>query len=82
MLIGYEFRSAYRLYEITSQLVKGKKLSTREREAWIYRYCLDMTTREIFYPQNYYKVAPYNRIFVWPENVTEAVANLNLLPGK
>jgi endonuclease YncB( thermonuclease family) len=82
MLTGYEFRSAYRLYEITSQLVKGKKLSTREREAWIYRYCLDMTTREIFYPQNYYKVAPYNRIFVWPENVTEAVANLNLLPGK
>jgi len=82
MLTGYEFRSAYRLYEITSQLVKGKKLSAKEREAWIYRYCLDMTTREIFYPQNYYKVAPYNRIFIWPENITEAVANLNLLPGK
>lgn len=82
MLTGYEFRSAYRLYEITNKLVKGQKLSSSQREAWIYRYCLDMTTREIFYPQDYYKVAPYNRIFIWPEDVNEAVANLNLLPGK
>jgi len=81
-LTGYEFRAVHRLHEITKKLINGKKLSSKERNAWIYRYCLDMTTREIFYPQSYYKVAPYNRIFVWPEDVTEAVAALNLLPGK
>jgi hypothetical protein len=41
-----------------------------------------MTTREVFYPQDYYKVKPYNRIFVWPDDVAEAVAKMNLLPPK
>jgi hypothetical protein len=57
-----------------------KKLSSRERSGWITRYCVDMTTREIFYPQNYHKVAQYNRIFVWPDDVAEAVGRMNLLP--
>jgi hypothetical protein len=39
-----------------------------------------MSTREIFYPQDYYKVKPYNRIFVWSEDVSEAVARMNLQP--
>jgi len=41
-----------------------------------------MTTREIFEPQDYYKVLPYNRIFIWPEDVTEAVGKMNLVPGR
>ena len=40
---------------------------------------MDMTTREIYFPQDYYNVAPYNRIFVWPQDVMEAVARLNLV---
>lgn len=78
-ITGYEFRSMYRLWEITDQLVKGKKVS--DRFGWIERFCADMTTREIFYPQDYYKVAPYNRLFIWPADVTEAVGKLNLTPG-
>ena len=82
MLTGYEFRMCVRLYEVTEKLEKGKKLPSKERYGWITRFCVDMTTREIFFPQSYYKVAPYNRIFIWPEDVAEAVGRMNLLPPK
>jgi endonuclease YncB( thermonuclease family) len=80
-LTGYEFRMCVKLYEITSKLVKGSKVSSTEKNSWISRFCLDMTTREIFYPQDYFKVQPYNRIFIWAEDVTDAVGKLNLVPG-
>jgi hypothetical protein len=82
MLTGYEFRMCVRLYDITKKLVDGQELSSAERYGWITRYCVDMTTREIFYPQSYYKVAPYNRVFIWPEDVAEAVGRMNLLPAE
>jgi endonuclease YncB( thermonuclease family) len=81
-LTGYEFRMCVRLYDITKKLVDGQKLSSAERYGWITRFCADMTTREIFYPQGYYKVLPYNRIFIWAEDVAEAVGRMNLLPPK
>lgn len=79
-LTGYEFRMCVRLYEVTEKLEKGRKLSSKERSGWVTRFCVDMTTREIFYPQDYHKVAPYNRIFIWPKDVAEAVGRMNLLP--
>ena len=81
-LTGYEFRMCVRLHATTKKLVEGKKLSMREKYSWIERYCIDMTTLEIFFPQSYHKVAAYNRIFVWPRHVTDAVAKLNLIPAK
>lgn len=81
-LAGYEFRMCVRLYQITKSLVNGEKLSRKEKYAWISRYCVDMTKREVFYPQNYFKVKPYDRIFVWPDDVAEAVAEMNLLPAR
>jgi endonuclease YncB( thermonuclease family) len=80
-LTGYEFRSAYRLFVITDRLEKGRILSQRERSAWITRYCCDMTTREIFEPQQYHKVLPYNRVFVEPKDANEAVGRISLVPG-
>lgn len=80
-LTGYEFRMCVKLYDITKKLVQGRKLSGSRRSAWISRYCVDMTTREIHYPQDYFKVPPYNRIFIWPNDVTEAVGRLNLVPA-
>lgn len=82
MLTGYEFRMCVKLFKITKKLMNGRKLSSTEKAGWISRYCVDMTTGEIYYPQNYFKVEPYNRIFIWPQDVTEAVARLNLLPGE
>ena len=81
MLTGYEFRMCVRLHQITNKLVKGQSVSSKERYSWVSRYCLDMTTREMFFPQDYYKVKPYNRIFVWPDDAIEAIANLNLIPS-
>jgi len=82
MLTGYEFRMCVRLYEVTKKLVDGQELSSKERYGWVTRFCADMTTRQIFYPSSYYKVAPYNRIFIWPEDVAEAVGRMNLLPAE
>ncbi|UZJ42805.1 thermonuclease family protein [Prosthecochloris sp. SCSIO W1101] len=81
-LTGYEFRMCVKLYEVTRKIVQGKRLSNREKYSWISRFCMDMTTREIYYPQSYFKVKPYNRIFIWPEDVTEAVGRLNLAPAE
>lgn len=80
-LTGYEFRMAVKLFEITQKLVNGEKVSSGARSSWISRYCVDMTTREIYYPQQYFRVAPYNRLFLWPKDVSEAVGKLNLVPG-
>ncbi len=79
-LTGYEYRMCVRLFEITRDLLAGKNLSSKERNSWIERFCVDMTTKEIFYSQDYHKVAPYNRIFIWPEDVAEAVGKMNLVP--
>jgi endonuclease YncB( thermonuclease family) len=78
MLTGYEFRMCVRLHEITSKLITNK---TVKKDSWITRYCVDMTTREIFFPQDYHKVKPYNRIFVWPKDTSYAVGRMNLLPA-
>ena len=81
MLTGYEFRMCVKLHGVTQKLVNGEKLTSAERHSWIERYCVDMTTREVYFPQDYHKVAPYNRIFVWPQDVAEAVGQMNLLPA-
>ena len=82
MLTGYEFRMCVKLFNITKKLTNGRKLSSAEKAAWISRYCVDITTGKIYYPQNYIHVQPYNRIFIWPQDVTDAVARLNLVPGE
>jgi endonuclease YncB( thermonuclease family) len=81
-LTGYEFRMCIRLYGVTRKLVEGEKLSSKERYGWVTRFCVDMTTREIFHPQDYHRVAPHNRIFIWPEDVAKAVGAMNLLPAE
>ena len=63
------------------KLVDGKKLQGSKKFEWIERYCADVTTKKIYYPQNYHMVKPYDRIFVWPKDVVEAVARMNLEPG-
>jgi endonuclease YncB( thermonuclease family) len=80
-LTGYEFRMCVRLYDITEKLVSGKELYGSKKYEWIERYCVDMTTTEINYPQSYHRVKPYDRIFVWPKDVVEAVAKMNLVPA-
>lgn len=71
-----------KLYEVTKKLVGSSGRLRESKPSWVTRYCVDMTTREIFYPQDYIKAPVYNRIFVWPDDVSEAVSRLNLTPGE
>lgn len=81
-LTGYEFRMCVRLHQLTEKLVEDRRVSARERRGWVTRYCADMSTRRVFFPQEYHKVEPYDRVFVWPEDVVEAVGRMNLLPSR
>lgn len=81
-LTGYEFRMCVKLYNLGKELTAGKKLSCKERTNWIERYCCDMTTREVFEPQSYFKVKPYDRIFIWSQDIKKAIAEINLTPGE
>ena len=74
MLTGYEFRMAVKLFKITRRLLDGEKLSSAARKSWIDRYCVDMTSQQIHYPENYYRVAPYDRLFIWSKDVVEGLA--------
>lgn len=83
MLTGYEFRMCIKLYRVTKKIVvDGETLSNYEKYGWISRYCIDMTRSELYYPQDYFKVKPYDRIFVWPRDLVEAIAKMNLTPTK
>ncbi len=81
MLAAYEFRMCVKLFKVTQKIANGESVSSRQREGWISRYCVDLTSQKIYYPQHYYRVAPYNRLFLWPQDVREAVSSLNLIPA-
>lgn len=76
MLTGYEWRMCIKLYKAIKKL-KGENTHVKESN-WTTRFCMDMTTLQVYYPQEYYKVQPYNRIFIWGEDIRDAVAKLNL----
>ncbi len=78
-LTGYEFRSVYPLWDITNKMVvKNQTLTTSEQFSWISRFCVDMTTLEMFDPQNYYKVPAANRLFIWQADRHAAIETLDL----
>lgn len=78
---GYEYRMCLRLYKEADKVVAGEKLRESNVYGCAHYFCADVTTREIFYPANYYKVLPYNRLFIRPEDVVDAVGKLNLQPA-
>lgn len=82
MLSAYEFRMCIKLYNVTKKIAEGESVSSREKNGWVSRYCVDLTTQRIFFPEQYYRVAPYNRLFLWPKDVSDAVATLNLIPAE
>jgi endonuclease YncB( thermonuclease family) len=82
MLTGYEYRMCVKLFYLTRKIVADENVSSKDRTGWISRYCVDMTTREIYFPQEYFKVKPYDRIFIWGSDVSEAVGKLNLIIRK
>ena len=81
MLTGYEFRMAERLAALWQKVREGRTLETGDRTGWATRYCADMSTAVLHAPSAYDAVAPHDRLFIWPQDVRRAVADLNLVPG-
>ncbi|GAB7051966.1 thermonuclease family protein [Catenuloplanes indicus] len=79
-LLAYEYRSMERLFQITRSLVEGREL-TGSPHAWRERYCADMRTRELFGPEDYVRVGPEYRLWLWPGDLRGAIRDLNLVPS-
>lgn len=80
-LPGYEYRMCEKLYAITRKKVDGKSMSYPEQLMWRSRYCADMRTRRLYGPEEYFKIpAPY-RLWIWPDDVQNAIGMLNLIPS-
>jgi len=80
-LLAYEYRAVEKLHTITRSLVEGTELTFAEAHAWRERYCVDMRTRTLHGPEDYFAIPPVYRLWIWPGDVQEAVSRLNLVPA-
>jgi len=76
MLTGYEWRMCVKMYKAIKKL-RGNNTYVRKSD-YVSRYCMDMTTLKVYYPDQYYLVKSYNRIFIWENDIRKAVSELNL----
>ncbi|HBC56107.1 MAG TPA: nuclease [Gammaproteobacteria bacterium] len=77
---GYEYRMCEKLYDITKKLVNGDSLPYSKRLAWRTRYCADMRNRELYGPEYYMNIPECYRLWIWPNDIQNAIAMLNLIP--
>ena len=80
-LLAYEYRGVEKLYLITKRIVEGETLRGGEAFSWRERYCVDMRTRTLHGPEDYFGISPEYRLWIWPDDVNEAVGRLNLIPS-
>jgi len=80
-LPAYEYRAMEKLYRVTKKIVEGADLRAGEAHSWRSRYCADMRTRTLHGPEDYADIPPPYRLWIWPDDVAEAVARLNLVPA-
>jgi hypothetical protein len=80
-LIAYEYRAMEKLFHITKRMVSGAALSAADAHAWREPYCVDMRTRVLHGPEEWFRVLPEYRLWIWPQDVSEAVSRLNLVPA-
>jgi endonuclease YncB( thermonuclease family) len=80
-LTGYEYRMCTKLIKLMVKVRTGAKLSSGEWTGWIDRYCADISSAQLYGPQDYVLVKPWNRLFLWAADVRKAVADLNLEPA-
>jgi len=80
-LLAYEYRAMEKLYRITRKIVGDEPLDPGEEHSWRERYCVDMRTRVLHGPEDYFGVDPEYRLWIWPQDLHEAVGRLNLTPA-
>jgi len=80
-LLAYEYRAMEKLFRVTKKIVDGVSLDAGEARSWRERYCVDMRSRRLHGPEGYAGVPPEYRLWIWPQDVSEAVSRLNLVPA-
>ena len=80
-LAGYEYRMVEGLMVLFKKVRDGHAVDRGDWSGWISRYCADMETGLLYPPQAYPLVKPWNRIFIWRDDVGDAVGRLNLRPA-
>lgn len=79
-LLAYEYRMVEKLYGIAKKIIEDRT-PPADRWAWRERYCVDMRTRVLVGPEDYFDIDPVYRLWIWPADVRDAVAKLNLTPS-
>jgi endonuclease YncB( thermonuclease family) len=80
-LLAYEYRAMEKLYRIAKKKDDNQAVDPVEAKSWRERYCADMRTRTLFGPEDYFGVDPAYRLWIWPQDLNEAIARLNLTPA-
>ena len=80
-LPAYEYRAMEKLHRVTRKLADGQQVAAAERYGWRERYCADLRSRALHGPEGYSAVPPEYRLWIWPADVPDAVARLNLVPA-
>jgi endonuclease YncB( thermonuclease family) len=80
-LLAYEYRMAEKLYQNTKAIIVDQK-PPQDPWDWRERYCVDMTTRTLYGPEDYFEIAPTYRLWLWQVDVQAAVSELNLTPSR
>jgi endonuclease YncB( thermonuclease family) len=80
-LLAYEYRAMEKLFRITKKIVADDELSVGEARSWRERYCVDMRARTLHGPEDYFNTPPEYRLWIWPQDISEAVSRLNLVPA-
>jgi endonuclease YncB( thermonuclease family) len=80
-LLAYEYRAMEKLFTVTKKIVDKVDLRPGEAWSWRERYCVDMRSRRLHGPEAWIEVPPEYRLFLWPQDVSDAVSRLNLVPA-
>lgn len=78
---GYEYRMVEKLALLFQKVEAGENISGSQWHGWVSRYCADISDARLYPPQEYCRVAPWNRLFIWKDDVRAAVRDLNLTPA-
>ncbi|MEU0669254.1 nuclease [Streptomyces lavendulocolor] len=81
-LLAYEYRAMEKLHGVTARkAAEDPTLTSADLYSWRERYCADMRTRVLHGQEDWFRVDPVYRLWIWPQDVPEAVARLNLTPS-
>jgi endonuclease YncB( thermonuclease family) len=79
-LLAYEYRMSEKLFGIAKNIIVDKK-EPPDRFGWRERYCVDMRSRILVGPEDYFDIDPVYRLWIWPADIRDAVTKLNLTPS-